>query len=757
MKSNYTIHRFIYHAVCIAGLALTTTIAAAQKLTQYVDPYIGTADHGHVFLGANVPAGAVQLGPVNIMQSWDALNGWDWCSGYNYASKEILGFTHTHLSGTGIGDLNDILVLPANGPLQLNPMKFGDENSGYGSFFSHANETARPGYYKVWLDKYQVSAELTTTERAGFHQYRFKKTDNAHILIDLGFAMLWDAPTDTYIKQLSDTTFIGYRFSTGWARNQKTFFAITLSQPVARAELYDSTTLQNGREAKGKHIKAALFLNAGNNAPVQIKVGISAVSAGNALANITAEIPGWNFDQIKNSADTKWNKALAKINITAGETTKKIFYTALYHSLFFPALFNDSDGAYLGADLTPHANPGYTTYNLFSLWDTYRGIHPLSTIINPEKVSDYINTFLAIYKEQGKLPVWHFQGNETNTMIGYPAVPVIADAILKGFKGFDINLAYEAMKHSAMQDTNGIQFIQKLQFIPADSVEESVAKAQEYAIADGGIALVAQKLGRKEDYIYFKKRAELYKLYYDRSTGFMRGRFSDNRWRTPFSPYNALHRANDYCEGNAWQYLWLAPHDVPGLIRLMGGEKQFTKKLDSLFTVSPELDKNTSPDISGMVGQYAQGNEPDHHIPYLYSYAGEQYKSAEKLRQIADSFFTAKTNGLCGNDDAGEMSAWYVFTAMGFYPVNPYSGTYVLGSPLVDKASIKAGNSSFNIIVKNNSAKNKYIAAITLNGKPYSKSYIRHNDIVKGGNLVISMSAVPNKKFGQAVQDRPVD
>lgn len=737
--------------VCVAGQA------AAQSLTRYVDPYIGSEGHGHVFVGANVPAGAVQLGPVNIMQGWDKFNGWDWCSGYNYISREILGFAHTHLSGTGIGDLNDLLILPANGPLQLKPMKFGDQQSGYGSFFSKENESVKPGYYKVKLDKYNITAELTASERVGMHQYQFQKTDNAHLLIDLGFAMLWDRPTQTYFRRENDSTFTGYRFSKGWANDQRTYFAIRLSQPISRMELYDSSSIQTGDAAQGKFIKAALFVDAAQYPQLKIKLGISAVSSSHALANIDAEIPDWNFEQVAQQADKKWNDALSKITIDADERTKKIFYTAFYHSLFFPSLFSDNNGDYLGADLKTHHNPGYATYNVFSLWDTYRGIHPLTTIIDQQKVKDYINTFLAIYQQQGKLPVWHFQGNETNTMIGYPAVPVITDAILKGIKGFDVNLAYEAMRHSAMQQTDGIQYIQKLQFIPADSVSESVAKAQEYAIADWGIARVAKQLGKMDDYQYFSKRAKLYSLYFDKSTGFFRGRLSAHNWRTPFDPVSALHRANDYCEGNAWQYAWLVPHDVKGLIALMGGDALFNKKLDSLFETTQKLDANSSPDISGLIGQYAQGNEPNHHIPYLYAYSGKAYKSAERLRQIADSFYTDKPNGLCGNDDVGEMSAWYLFTALGFYPVNPASGQYLLGSPLINAATIKTGAKPFKIIVKNNSSKNKYIASILLNGKPYAKTYFMHSDIAKGGTLTLQMSSKPNKKWGVAIKDRPVE
>ena len=740
---------------------ITLTGMAQQKnnridFTKYVDPLIGTEGHGHVFLGANVPSGMVQLGPSNIIQTWDKFNGWDWCSGYNYASKEILGFTHTHLSGTGIGDLNDILILPANGKAQVTKMNFGDDKSGYGSFFSHKNETAKPGYYKVLLDKYHITAELTATERVGFHQYTYPATANAHVLIDLAFGMGWDKPVMTAIEKLDDSTFTGYRFSTGWANDQRIYFAIRLSQPVTSTALYDSAAQVPGTAAKGRQLKALLFFNAAKDPLLKIKVGISPVSSQNALANIKAEIPHWNFDAVVKEAKTKWNNTLGKINIAADGNTKTIFYTALYHASFAPSIFNDHNGDYWGADKKLHSSKDFTNYSILSLWDTYRGLHPLQTIIEPGKVNDYIQTMLAIYKQQGKLPVWHLLGNETNTMIGYPAVPVIADAYLKGFRNFDTALAYEAVKQSAMQQTDGLSWVQKLQFIPADSIGESVAKAQEYAISDWCIAQMAKQMGRQDDYLYFSKRAKLYELYFDTSVQFMRGRLSDGSWRTPFNPFSAEHRANDYCEGNSWQYTWLEPHDVHGLIQLFGGDGPFTKKLDSLFTVPSVLPGNTSPDISGLIGQYAHGNEPDHHIPYLYNFAGQPWKTAALIRQITDTFYTAKTNGLTGNDDAGEMSAWYVFSALGFYPVNPANGHYIFGSPLISSASIALpGGKRFNIVVKNQSKKNRFIQKMTLNGKPYPKSFIQHAAIVAGGNLLIEMGPAPSQQWGTATNDRP--
>lgn len=715
-----------------------------NKLTGYVNPFIGSAKHGHVFVGANVPQGAVQLGPSQIMQTWDKFNGWDWCSGYNYDSHEILGFTHTHLSGTGIGDLNDILLLPANGKTQVVRAKFNDMESGYGSSFSKEKEVAKAGYYQVYLDKYKVKAELTATERTGFHQYKYEKTDRAHLLVDLGFGMGWDEPVETYFKQINATTFEGYRFSKGWAADQRIYFVIELSAPVTKAELYNGAAILQGVEATGKEIKAALFFDAAKNPLLKVKVGISPVSTVNALLNLKTELPGWDFNAAVKQADAKWENALSKVNIDASLTQKTKFYTALYHTMIAPSLFNDVNGDYRGTDKKVYKNAGFNNYTTLSLWDTYRGLNPLMTILQPDRVNDIVKTMLAIYQQQGKLPVWHLHGNETDCMIGYPAVPVIVDAYLKGFRDYDVELAYKALRHSAMQDTNGIQYIQKLKFIPADQVEESVAKAMEYAIADGCVAQMAKALGKKDDFKYFTERSKQYQQYFDKSTGHFRGRMADGSWRTPFNPYNAVHRQNDYCEGNAWQYTWLVPHDVNGLIDGFGGTRPFLNKLDSLFTISSKLDDQTSPDISGLIGQYAHGNEPNHHIPYLYTLAGQPWKTAEIIRQIDEQFYTDKPDGLCGNDDVGEMSAWYVFSALGFYPVNPANGEYVFGSPLINSAVIKLPrNKTFRITVTGNSKDNPYIRKIELNRKPYTKSFITHQAIVAGGEMKIYMGSKP--------------
>ncbi|MGN7987180.1 GH92 family glycosyl hydrolase [Pedobacter sp. 22226] len=735
--------------------SLFTFNAFAQqktKLTQYVDPIIGSAKHGHVFVGANVPFGAVQLGPNNIFE------GWDWCSGYNYVSNTITGFAHTHLSGTGIGDLGDISIMPATGKLLLEKGKTADDENGYLSKFSHKNEVAKAGYYSVLLDKYDIKAELTATERVGFHQYTFKKgAENPHIIIDLIEGIGWDAPVSASFKQLDATTIVGHRNSKGWSTDQRLYFVIKLSQPIKNLVLYDSTVVKNGNELSGKKLKAVVNFNAINNEKLQIKVALSPVSTENAILNLNTELPGWDFAATVKNSDAKWEKELSKVNISASNTTKKVFYTALYHTMIAPSLFNDVNKDYRGTDKKVYKKANFNNLTTFSLWDTYRAANPLYTILHQDKVSDVVNTMLAIYKQQGKLPVWHLMGSETNTMVGYHAVPVIVDAYLKGYRGFDVNLAFEAVKQSAMQKTDGIDYIQQLKYIPADKVNESVAKALEYAIDDYCIAMFAKALNKTKDYQYFSKRAQLYKEYFDKDVQFMRGKLADGTWRTPFSPVASKHREDDYTEGNAWQYTWLVPQDVEGLIKLFGGEKPFVNKLDSLFSVKAELGENSSPDISGLIGNYAQGNEPGHHITYLYTYAGQPWKTADLIRKIDHDFYSSKPDGLCGNEDVGQMSAWYVFTAMGFYPVNPANGAYVFGTPLLNDATITlARNKKFNIKVTGNSTENKYIQKIVLNGKPYTKSYILHKTIVAGGNIQIYMGNKPSETWGIKPEDRPV-
>lgn len=721
-----------------------------SKSLAYVDPYIGSGGHGHVFVGASVPFGAVQVGPNNIVK------GWDWCSGYHYSDSVVIGFSQTHLSGTGIGDLGDVLIMPYTGSVKTNRGTQDNPTSGYGSHYSHANETARPGYYAVKLEDHDVQVELTATERVGFHKYTFPKGKPAHIIVDLKEGIGWDAPVETFIRQKDEYTLEGYRFSKGWAEDQRLWFAIRSSVPLKQFAVYDGDEKKEGKELKAKFTKGVISFD---NAPSQVmlKVGISPVSSENALANINAEAPGWDFNQVVNSANAKWTRQLSKINVqTADENAKRVFYTALYHTMIGPALFNDHDGSYRGTDKKVYTNPGFDNYSVFSLWDTYRSAAPLSTLLHPDKVGSFVNSMLAIYRQQGKLPVWPLMGNETNCMVGYHAVPVIADAYLKGFKGFDPAAALEAMKVSSTRDDLGLKYVKERGYIPADKEFESVSKAMEYAIDDWCIAAMAKKMGKTEDYQYYAKRAAYYKNYFDSTIKFVRPRMEDGSFKTPYDPFHSKHEKGDFTEGNGWQYTWLVPQDVEGLISLMGGDEPFTKKLDSLFEAKGDMGAEASSDISGLIGMYAHGNEPSHHVTYMYTYAGNQWKTAEKVRQVMKEFYTAKPEGLAGNEDVGAMSSWYVLSSVGFYPVNPAKGLYVFGSPLFDKASLRLQEGkTLTVQTINNSAENKYIQSITWNGKPYTKSYIRHEDIVKGGTLTIKMGNKPNYDFGKAEADRP--
>lgn len=721
----------------------------SAQLTKFVDPFIGTGGHGHVFVGANVPYGAVQLGPRNIS------TGWDWCSGYHYSDTTITGFSHTHLSGTGIGDLGDISVMPVTGNVKLTEGKKGDEQSGFTSTFSHQQETVRPGYYSVQVKRYNVKAELTASKRVGFHKYTFPAGQTPKIIINLKQGIGWDAPVETFIRQENDTTVSGYRYSKGWAADQRIYFTAVFSKPIKSFSVSDSTEVKGGKDLKGLGVMGvATFDVAG---PVQLKVAISPVSVENAKLNMKAEIPAWNFEQQVAKADAEWNEELSRVVIKSDDAKQmQIFYTALYHTMIAPSVFHDVNGDYLGTDKKVYKNAPFTNYTTFSLWDTYRAAQPLMTLINTEKASDMVNTFLAIYQQQKRLPVWHLMGNETDCMVGNPGMIAVADAYLKGIKGFDKDLAYEALKGTGMQKSRGLDLLQKYGYIPADSTVESVAMGLEYAIADWGVAQVAKSRGNKADYDYWSKRGKSYQNYFDKETRFMRGRFVNNTWRTPFNPFQAIHRQDDYTEGNAWQYLWLVPQDVEGLINLLGGQKPFTAKLDSLFTAKGDMGAESSPDISGLIGQYAHGNEPSHHITYMYAFVGQPYKTAEKVRYIMDNLYSTDKDGLSGNEDVGQMSAWYIFSALGFYPENPSNGMYVFGSPVVNEATLKVGyGKTFDLSVKNNSRTNKYIQSITLNGKLYTKSFIMHSDIIKGGKMTIQMGAKPSAVWGIKQADRP--
>lgn len=720
---------------------------SAQSPVSYVDPYIGSGGHGHVFLGASVPYGAVQVGPTNIVK------GWDWCSGYHYSDSVLTGFSQMHLSGTGIGDLGDVLIMPYTGAIRTTRGTQEDPVSGYGSHYTHRHESVRPGYYSVQLEDYGIRAELTASERVGFHKYTFPKRGPSHIIIDLQEGIGWDRPVETYIRLKDEYTIEGYRFSTGWAKDQQTWFAIRSSVPIREWQLFDSTAKMPGRELKGVRVKGVISF-AKSPGVVLLKVGISPVSSEKALANIEAEIPGWDFAGTAGMATAKWDKELSRVTITTHDAAaRRIFYTSLYHTMIDPALFNDHDGAYRGTDKKVYEHPGFENYSVFSLWDIYRSCAPLSTLVHPDRVDDFVNSMLAIYRQQGKLPIWPLVGNETDCMVGYSGVPVIADAFLKGYKGFDAHLAYEAVKASSMRDDLGLKYVKERGYIPSDKEVESVSKALEYAVDDASIAAMALKMGEQKDYEYYHRRAGYYRNYFDSSIGFLRPRMSDGSWVTP---YNPLWANRDFTEGNGWQYTWLVPQDVEGLIKLMGGDDAFTAKLDSLFTASGSMGENVAPDISGLIGMYAHGDEPSHHVTYMYAFAGRPWKTAEKVRQVMRDFYSDQPDGLSGNEDCGAMSSWYVMSSLGFYPENPSNGVYVLGSPLFDKAVIHLpGNKDFTIDVANNSAKNIYIQSIVLNGVKSNRSYLLHSEIIKGGTLTILMGPTPSPDFGTRPEDRP--
>ena len=721
------------------------------NLIKYVDPFIGSGGHGHVFVGATVPFGGVQVGPTNFNK------GWDWSSSYHHTDSIVKGFCHLNLSGTGMSDLGELTIMPATGKLKYNAGNQDNHMSGYSSLYRKNKEINTVGYYKVELERYDIDVELTASERVGFHRYTYPSSDNSRVIIDLGEGSA-DRPTETYITKVNDTTFQGHRFSSGWASDQREYFTLILSKPVKDFIIYDGDKKHNSNELKGTYVKGFLEFETEKNEEIYVKMGVSTVSSENALENLIFEIPHWNFEKVKKEAENKWNQELSKIAITTDDLKKKrVFYTAMYHTMIAPNLYQDVNGEYRGTDKVVYKDTSFTNYTLFSLWDTYRAAHPLYTITHPERVSDMVKSMLKIFDHQGKLPIWHLRGNETNTMPGYSGIPVVIDASLKGFEGIDLEEVFRAVKASATGDFEpGVKKLMEKGYIPGDYMVESVASSMEYAIADWAIAQLAKKLNKQEDYEYFLNRSKAYKEYFDPETRFMRGKLSDGSWRTPFNPISAQHRVNDYCEGNAWQYLWLVPQDPEGLIELLGGDKKYTEKLDELFSMSSELGEEASMDITGLIGQYAHGNEPSHHTTYMYAYSGEPYKIADKVRYINNELYTDKPDGLSGNEDCGQMSAWHIFSSLGFYPVNPSNGAYVFGSPLFDEATIGLPeNKKFTIIANENSDDNIYIQSVELNGKEYKYSYITHKDIMQGGELVFNMGPNPNLNFGKEKKYRP--
>lgn len=725
-------------SLCLASCGSSQKGQEMEDLTQFVDPRIGTGGHGHVFYGANVPYGFIQLGPTSIPQSWD------WVSGYHVSDSTVIGFPHTHLSGTGIGDLHDINVMPVIGEVTYSRGDASSYETGLWSYSDRSKEVVTPGYYRTHLSRYNVDVELTATKRVGFHKYTFLGNESPAIVFDMVNGGCWDKTTEAVIRVVNDSTVSGYRYSKGWADDQRVFFRAEFSRKFDNVEFIVNDSVKEGNMAKGAQLFARVNFAAGNQEPVYMKVALSPTSEEGAQLNMQTELSGWDFEKTIADAKTAWNKELNKVKVyTTDEASKKIFYTSLYHTLFAPSEFCDVNGDYYGADKQMHKGEGFVNYTTFSLWDTYRAAQPLMTILHPEKMSDIINTMLHIHQQQGKLPVWHLMGCETNCMVGNPGVPVVADAILKDIKGFDSELAFKALKESSMLPERGMEHRIEYGFIPADKMTEAIAYDMEYAIADWAVAQAAQKLGKQEDYEYFLKRSKSYKNYFDASTGFMRGKMLDGSWRTPFSPYASSHREDDYCEGNAWQYTWLVPHDVEGLVECFGSKEAFVNKLDSLFLANGDMGDASSPDISGLIGQYAHGNEPSHHTVYLYTLVGQPWKTADRIKEILHTMYTDQPDGLSGNEDVGQMSAWYILSSFGFYQVEPAGGKFVFGYPNFDKVEIAVPDGKFVIERENKGQQNNYIQGIVLNGAEYKKPWIEYADIMKGGELKFLMGDEP--------------
>jgi predicted alpha-1,2-mannosidase len=717
-------------------------------LTQYVDPFIGTGGHGHVYPGATVPFGMVQLSPDQ------GQGGWDWIAGYNWEDSILVGFSHTHLSGTGIGDLLDILVMPVKETIPIDGVYEDRFDRPARSSFSHDTEEASPGYYSVYLEDQEISAELTATPRVGVHRYTYPATSDPALFLDLGYAMNWDRAVETRIQVVNDTLVTGYRFSSGWARDQKLFFALTFSRPIRQVSLADSTGGTTGPALR------ALFgfhpMEDGDQ--LILKVGLSYVDEGGALANLEAEVPHWDFYRVREDARRSWERELKKIQVAGGsEEERRTFYTSLYRTRLAPVLFEDVDGRYRGADGIVHTAEGYRKHAIFSLWDTFRSEHPLFTLIDSDRVDDLINSMLSYYDEHGLLPVWSLVGNETNTMTGHHAVPVITDAYRKGYRGFDAEKALEAMVKSAREDHRGLKFYKEYGYIPTELEVESVTKSLEYAFDDWAIASMASDLGHPELAAEFRERAEGWRHLLDPETRFMRGKTVDGEWAEPFDPRRSDHReGTDYTEGNAWQHSWFVPHNVAGLMEAMGGREPFLAKLDSLFTLDTIITgENVSSDISGLIGQYAHGNEPSHHIAYLYNYAGEPWKTADRVREILASQYNDTPFGLSGNEDCGQMTAWYVLSALGIYPVNPAEAAWVIGSPLFPEAVVDLGDGKTLTIRANQvSSQNRYVQSVRLNGQAHRRSFLWHASIADGGVLELEMGPKPSK-WGTSPGARP--
>jgi predicted alpha-1,2-mannosidase len=718
MRNTLSLLIFLCSAFCFSQQI------SSEKLTSFVNPFIGTGGHGHTYPGATMPFGMMQLSPDT------RLEGWDGCSGYHYSDEYIYGFSHTHLSGTGVSDYGDVLLMPTNA---ANFNNGASGNSGYRAHFSHENETASPGYYKVFLDDTNIEVELTVSKRSGIHHYTFPKGSKQILILDIEHR---DMVLSSEIKALSKTEISGHRHSEAWAKDQRLFFNIQFSRPYKNVTFLSDKT-------EGEKVKAAFEFDASEGNELEIKVAISAVDEAGAKKNLETEIGNKSFQQVKTEAETAWENQLKKMIVeTSNLNHKSIFYTSLYHTMLAPNLYQDVDGRYRGMDLQIHQSNNFENYTVFSLWDTYRAAHPLYTIIEKERTNHFINSLLAKHDEGGILPIWPLAANYTDCMIGYHAVPVIADAYLKGIGDFDAEKAFEAMKHSAMQDKLGLKSYKEFGFIPVEEESESVSKTLEYAYDDWTVAQMAKAMGNMEDYQIYSERAQYYKNVFDPETKYMRGRFR-NTWFAPFDPYEVNF---NYTEANSWQYSFYAPQDISGLINLMGGKDDFENQLDKLFTAKNETSGREQADITGLIGQYAHGNEPSHHMAYLYNFVNKPAKTQEKVHQILNELYQNAPDGISGNEDCGQMSAWYIFSAMGFYPVTPANNQYIIGTPLFEKTIINLEDGKkFEISAENLSDENKYISSAKLNGKSLNRSFIFHSEIMDGGKLVFKMTNKPSK------------
>jgi predicted alpha-1,2-mannosidase len=725
------------------------------NVSQFVQPQIGTGGHGHCYPGATVPFGMVQLSP-------DTFNkGWDWCSGYNYSDDSIMGFSHTHLSGTGIGDMLDVLIMPCTGSVKLEPGSREHPESGYRSRFSHSEEESVPGYYAVLLRDYAIRAELTATSRVGMHRYTFPKSKSSHFILDLDHGYD-DGPGVVRwanLNVIGSDTLVGGKSTNRWARGREIFFAMKFSRPFDRIELFADGKLVSdlSQDLHARSLKAVIYYATAAKEQILVKTGISGVDSDGATRNLLTEVPDWNFDGVRKASADLWERELSRIRVTGGtQKQRQIFYTALYHCMLAPTLFDDVDGRYRGMDGDNHRlAAGEHNFSTYSLWDTYRAVHPLFTIAFPDRVPAFINCLIRMAGESPfGMPIWPLQAKETQCMTGFHSATVIAEAIAKGVPGIDVQGAYRVMKKEASaSELRGLPLYRDYGYIPCDLHAESVSTTLDYAYNDWAVSRVAEAAGVKSDAAMFRKRSLAYRNLYDRATGFMRPKLAAGDWAVPFANTEMGHssRWRDYTESNPWQATFAVQHDPSGLAELMGGREKLAEKLDDIFSASSVLPPDAPSDIAGLVGQYAHGNEPSHHIAYLYTYAGQPHKAQERLWSLMETMYDNQPDGLAGNEDCGQMSAWYVMSAMGFYAVDPISGNYVFGTPLFEEVSIDIGHGKrFVLEAKRSAPTDKYIESITLNGASYDRIWFRHEDLTAGCRFVLKMSNRPNPALGSA-------